>query len=91
MSAKGKGKAREGVRIFVADGPDPGWWIVRPAMAVRRADAPPEEPYLLAFDDRDLELLVGRDAPLQLKRRSAEDRPDYARGAAVIPARRRAS
>ena len=68
MSAKADGKARDAVKIFVADGPDPGWWVVRPAMAVRRADASPEEPYLVAFDDRDLELLVGRDAPLELKR-----------------------
>jgi hypothetical protein len=41
-------------------------------MAVRRADAAPDDPYLLAFDDTDLEDLVGRDAPLELRREALE-------------------
>ena len=72
MSAKGNGHGDEEVRILVADGPEPGWWVVRPAMAVRRADAAPDDPYLLAFDDTDLEDLVGRDAPLELRREALE-------------------
>ena len=73
MSANENGQGgTEVVRILVADGPEPGWWVVRPALAVRRADAAPDDPYLLAFDDADLEVLVGRDAPLELRRKTLQ-------------------
>jgi hypothetical protein len=75
MSANGNGHWGKDVRILVADGPEPGWWVVRPALAVRRADAAPDDPYLLAFDDGDLELLVGRDAPLELRRQTHQTSP----------------